>query len=665
MLASTTSTVSETILLALAVVILVGPYVVRQVHLPATIGLVLGGAIIGPDGIGWMDDGQLDGIGDIGLLYLMFLAGLELDMNLFKRYRSTAIQFGALTFAIPFLLGLGAGIALDYTRPAAILLGSIWASHTLVSLPEVKRFGLAGNRAVAVTVSATPLTDTLALIVLAAVTSGATDDPDSHSMIKLVVGLVALAVYCFLILPRLGEWIFRTLALERANRVVFMLGAFASAALLANAFGIEGLVGAFLAGMGVNRLAPEGGPLAERVEFFGSALFIPAFLIYVGTKLDLAALASWDTLGLALVFVGVVVVGKVGAATILGWREGFSRYEIGVMSGLSIGQAAATLAATLVGEAVGLFDEQVVNGVLVAVLVTILISSVTSSFFARRIPADRTIARPLMSKILIAVPAGGSDTAVLRFAGHVARKRGGEVLPVRIVDTGSDDEERARAEAEVERAAEEVASAGADALGVLRVDSSESDGIVNVIHEQQASLLVLPRADRATFTARFFGDPLEQIGRRSPIPVVVGKLPHHRFDRVVLVLQSGPGDSGTGADAEVGALVLAAIVATFDDVAPVVVVEGGDRRDADLDELSLPARTTVERHDLIDGSWFAQVPPTDLLIVTPGLRNETALRVAELTGEDVGVLVVAGPHRLGAHSPAPPSTHGMLGFIGR
>jgi len=204
---------------------------------------------------------------------------------------------------------------------------------------------------------------------------------------------------------------------------------------------------------------------------------------------------------------------------------------------------------------------------------------------------------------------------------------------------------------------------------VLRVDATPSDGIVNVIHEQQGSLLVLPRAYRATITERFFGDPLEQIGRRSPIPVVIGKVPHYRFQRAVLVLESGPGDSGTGADAEVGALVLASIVATFDNIAPVVVFDGddddGDDDDADLQELSLPPGTTVERLTAVDGSWFRNVPATDLLIVTPELRHETAMRVGELTDENVGVLVVAGPHRLGMRSPAaPPPTEGMLGFTG-
>lgn len=662
-LASTSTSISESILLALVVVILVGPFVVRLLFLPATIGLVLGGAIIGPDALGWVAEGQLDNLGDLGLLYLMFLAGLELDMNLFRRYRKTAFAFGGLSFTLPFVLGLAAGLALDYSRSAAILLGSIWASHTLISLPDVKRFGLSGNRAVAITVSATALTDTLALVVLAVVTSGAADEPGSSPMVKLVLGLITLGLYCLWFLPRLGEVVFRTLALERTNRVVFMLGAFSSAALVATAFGIEGLVGAFLAGMGVNRLAPAGGALVERVEFFGSALFIPAFLIFVGTQLDLAVLASWETLGLAAIFVAVVIVGKVAAAAITGWREGFTFYEVGIMAGLSIGQAAATLAATLVGQAVGLFDDEVVNGVLVAVLVTILISSITTSWFGRRIPPDRSIVKPLMSKLLIAVPPGGADEGMLRFAAHVARKSGAEIVPVRVVEPGLETDGRDEADAELERAERQLTGAGTDVVGILRIDSSTNDGIINVIHEQGASLLVLPRSRRLTVTERVFGDPFVQIGQRSPIPVAFGRVPNPKFERAVLVLEKRP-DRGLGADAEVGARVLTSVVATFENVTPVVVIEHGDG--SPLHGLTLPDDVEIETSAELDEAWLRNVPSTDLLILTSALLYDAGFRVEEIADEEVGVLVVAGPHRLGLRSPAaPPPAEGVLGFVGR
>ncbi len=159
-LAETTTATTEKVFVVLTVVLIVGPFLIGKLRLPATIGLVLGGAIVGPQTLGWIDRGQMDALGDIGLLYLMFMAGLELDLILFKRYRNAALGFGVITFTCPFVIGIVVGQLLGYSVATSILLGSIWASHTLVSLPEVKQAGLTGDRSVALTVSATALTDT-------------------------------------------------------------------------------------------------------------------------------------------------------------------------------------------------------------------------------------------------------------------------------------------------------------------------------------------------------------------------------------------------------------------------------------------------------------------------------------------------------------------------
>lgn len=640
MLALNTPPTAETLLCVLAIVILVGPFLAAKLHLPATIGYVLGGAIVGPLGLGWLAEGEMDALGDIGLLYLMFMAGLELDLVLFARFRGAAIRFGIFTFLAPFLLGVAAGVALDYSRASSILLGSIFASYTLVALPEVKAAGLMGNRAAAIGVSATALTDTLALVILAVITSGAADEPSGSPIISLSVGLVVLAVYCFVVLPRLGRWIFTTIAIERTSRFVFLLLAFSSAGLIADSFGIEGLVGAFLAGLGVNRLVPASGPLMERVEFMGSALFIPAFLVFVGTQLDLEALASVDTLRLSAIFIGALVLGKIIAALITGRLEGFTRMETWLLASLSIGQAAATLAATLVGASVGLFDDDVVNAVLVTVLVTILISSIGTARAAARIEPERSVQKPLGSRVLIGVTPAGADASILQLAASLARPTGGEVIPARVIESAAD---RAAARADIEAAEREVTAAGADVDGVMRVDSSPIDGLLAVVDEVEPTVLVL-QATRSTMTSRLFGRVSDEIGRRCPVPLLVGQIDGPSVERLVLVADAATSGSVRVPDVETAASVAALMLASTGGVPVVVVVDRPSR----LDGITLPDEHTVwstaDRPD-----WPAQLLPGDLVIVASALHPDSPVVAAK----ERSVIVVSAPYR------SPPRTAGF------
>jgi Kef-type K+ transport system membrane component KefB len=647
-LAETTAVTTEKVFVVLAVVLILGPFLVGKLRLPATIGLVLGGAIVGPQTLGWLDDGQLDPLGDIGLLYLMFMAGLELDLILFKRYRNAALGFGVLTFTLPFIIGIVVGQLLDYSVPTSILLGSIWASHTLVSLPEVKRAGLMGDRAVALTVSATALTDTLALIVLAVVTSGAADDPNGRPMVDLVVGLVVLGLYTLVVLPRIGPWVFRTIATERTTRLVFLIFAFASAGLVADLFGIEGLVGAFLAGLGVNRIVPAGGPLSERVEFLGNALFIPAFLVFVGTQLDLSALGSVSTLTLAATFLAIVLIGKTLAAAVTGRLQRLSIAQVGLMASMSFGQAAATLAAALVGESVGLFNEEILNAVLVTVMISILISSISTALFAARIEPETSGDRPLTRIILVGIAPAVDQSALLRMTAHLAAGVGGRVIPTRVFDRP---DARHLASTELEAAEHAVTGEGGDVEGVLRIDSSIIEGTLNVVDEENASLLVLPWQSTHSISERVFGDAVEEIGRRSAVPVVLGRVHRATFQRIVLI---APGlNRSQRLDIEVGAQVMTQLAAHDDGVEMVVVTHPGLR----VENLTLPEQF----RSVAINEWHETLRPDDLLITT-----SQHVRDAELWADTVdgpSMLVVAAPYRLRLTAASPSATSTTpLGF---
>ena len=348
--------------------------------------------LIGPNVLGVVDSsaGVVKELGDLGLLYLMFLAGLDLDLAVFARYRNHAITFALITFAFPMLFGVIAGEFLGYELNSAILLGSLFASHTLVSYSVVRGLGLATNRAVATTVGATVITDTMALIVLAVVSGTTTGQANGFELVvQIVLGLGILLAFCFGILPLVSRWFFRTLGHERTLRYVYVLGALLAAGTLAEVVGIEAIVGAFFAGLALNRLVPNEGQFMERIEFFGSALLIPLFLVSVGTVIDPSVLFDAGTLGVALVFTIACIGGKLVASLTTKPLFGYSWNEVGIAFSLSVAQAAATLAATFVGLRIGLLDTSAVNAIMLVIIVSLVASSVTARRFGALVPVPR------------------------------------------------------------------------------------------------------------------------------------------------------------------------------------------------------------------------------------------------------------------------------------
>lgn len=433
-------------------VLLLGPVLMQRAALPGLVGLLLGGYAIGPHGLGWIAPGNttIPELGQLGLLYLMFVAGVELDLNLLKRFRNRALGFGLLTFSFPMLLGVLAGFALGWGLAAALLLGSMLASHTLLVYPIVRGAGLASNPAAASVVGATVLADTLALVVLAAV-AGSTQQGGSLAelIVQIGLGLVALVAFCFVVLPRVARWAFDTLGTERTVRYVVALTALLSAATVAEVLQIEGIVGAFFAGLALNRLVPNEGPLMERIDFFGGAIFVPVFLVSVGLILEPRVMVEPETLGLAALLTVACLGGKGIAALLSRPLLGFTRSEVALAFALSTPQAAATLATVMVGLQIGLFSTTVVNATLVLILVSVIVSTIVATRAIATVPpAERR--RPLGARVTVAFarPEDARD-ALLRAAARAAAD-GGVVQPVLVrlehdPDPAEGVEERVRA----------------------------------------------------------------------------------------------------------------------------------------------------------------------------------------------------------------------------
>jgi Kef-type K+ transport system membrane component KefB len=364
-----------------AVVLLAAPVLAERLRLPGLVGIVLGGTLVGPFVLGWVErEGLVASLGELGLLFLMFIAGLELDLDEFQRNRKPALSFGALTFTIPFFLGLFLVLPFGYGLATAALYGSLWASHTLVSYPIVQERRLTRHRAVGMAAGGTVITDTLALFVLALVVGSVeSDEQPGVIVLKLTLGIAVLIAYCLVILPRIGRWSLEHLGRGTVPTFLFLLAGLTSAALVADRAGLEGIVGAFFAGLALNRLVRSTHMEAkESFEFVGAALLIPFFLLSTGMLLDPTQFREPDVLVLGTASLALVVVGKATAAYVSGRLNHFDASEVRLVFGLTIAQAAATLAAVTIGTRVGIFDEDLLSATLVVVLVTVLVSSIVT-----------------------------------------------------------------------------------------------------------------------------------------------------------------------------------------------------------------------------------------------------------------------------------------------
>ncbi len=416
--------------LVLFLVVIVGPPLMQRARIPGLVGLLLGGYVIGPHGLGLISSGSttIPELGTVGLLYLMFVAGVELDLSLLRRYRSSAVAFGLLTFACPAILGLAVGIALGWELSASILLGALLASHTLVLYPLIRRAGLSGDPIIAGALGGTVLTDTLTLTILAVISSTKRGTgSDAEIALQLVLGLAVLGVFCFLVLPWLVSRAFWILGSERPVRYVIAVAGFLSAAVVGEVFGIDGIIGAFFAGLALNRLVPNEGPLMHRIDFFGAALFVPVFLVSVGLLLNPSVMVKGETLGLAALFIAAALAGKFIAAQLTRPLLRAKKDEALLVFALTTPRAAATLAATTVGFQIGLFGESVVNAVLVVILVSMIVGTFVAEREKTRVQPPPLGRRALGEHVLVVVAHLDGAPLGLRIARRVADHRAGIV----------------------------------------------------------------------------------------------------------------------------------------------------------------------------------------------------------------------------------------------
>ncbi|MEB2324219.1 MAG: cation:proton antiporter [Sorangiineae bacterium] len=489
------------LIFAIVLVLFLGsPIVMARLRLPGMIGLILAGAVLGPNALGMLArDASFELLGAVGLIYIMFTAALEVDLGAFRKHGVHSVVFGLLTFSVPQGVGtLMARYVLGFEWPPAILLASMFASHTLLAYPIVSKLGLSADQAVTSTLGGTMFTDVAALLVLAVIAKMTTGEVNEAFWWQLGVSLVVFVSAILLGLPRLGRRFFQRFPDDGPGQFVFVLTTVFLCAALSHVAGLEPIVGAFLAGLALNRLIPHASPLMNRLVFTGDAIFVPFFLLSVGMLVDARVLFGglW-TWAVAISMTVTAILTKWMAARLTRLVFRFSHAEGQVMFGLSVVQAAATLAAVMVGNRIGLFDDAVVNGTIVMILVTCILGPWVVAKYApsmAKASAERggEAAAPSGTLIPLATAEHAEAAVELALLLSAASERA-PLYPAVVVEEGPDVAQRmADADAILAPAVAQASAAGRVAEPIKRLHPDPGRSLVRTRQELGAVNVVVP-----------------------------------------------------------------------------------------------------------------------------------------------------------------------------
>ena len=523
--------------LLILVIILSAPLLLNKLKIPHLLGLIIAGAIIGPNGLNLvLRDSSIILSGTAGLLYIIFLAGLEIDMGDFKKNSGRSFVFGMYTFLIPMALGIVAGLyVLHFSMETSILLASMFASHTLIAYPIISKLGITKDKSVTITVGGTMITDMLALLVLTVIVGMATGVIGEHFWTRLSISIVIFVLFVVIAFPIAGRWFFKHVQ-DSISQYIFVLVMVFLGAYLAELAGIESIIGSFLAGLSLNRLIPRSSPLMHRVEFIGNSIFIPFFLIGVGMLIDYRAFfTSFD------VMIIVATIAKYAAAWLTQKTFRMSVDQRRIIFGLSNAQAAATLAAVMVGynvilgqtpegEPIRLLNESVLNGTILMILVTCTMASFSAQRGAHNLAATASSETDETGdhKERILIPLSNEDTAeelVNLSLATKSKKNTHHLYALNILDNkvSGDDQQLKKSRRLLENAALTAAATDTHLQELQRYDLNVTNAILSVILEHRITDLVLGLHKEKGIPSSFLGRITEGILDYSDVTTLIYK----------------------------------------------------------------------------------------------------------------------------------------------
>lgn len=490
-------------------IILFAPILFNKIKVPHIIGLIVAGVIVGPYGLNLLKrDSSIVLFGTVGLLYIMFLAGLEIDLAEFKKNRKRILVFGLLTFIFPLVFGtLASYYLLGYGFLSSLLLASMFSTHTLVSYPIASKYGVIRNRAVSMTVGGTMITDILALLILAGIAGMTKEDVSSVFWVQLGVSTLIFVGIVFAVFPIVIRWFFKHFD-DSISQYIFVLAMVFLASFLAEVAGIEAIIGAFFSGLVLNKFVPHSSPLMNRIDFVGNALFIPFFLISVGMLVDVTVLVKgWGALKVAGVILFVALATKYLAAWLTQKIFKLSKAEGTMIFGLSASHAAATLAIILVGyniitgetasgEPIRLLNEDVLNGTILLILVSCGVSSFVVEGASKKLALDQdeqetnTPADKVNEKILVSLAYPDMVTQLVDFGIMLKSKKSDtSIYGLNVIDDETAANQNTVASRKIiEKAIAHAAASENSIIPITRYDSSISNGIVYTIKEHSVGL---------------------------------------------------------------------------------------------------------------------------------------------------------------------------------
>jgi Kef-type K+ transport system membrane component KefB len=535
----------------LLLIILLSPLLLKKLRVPGVIVLIISGVIIGPYGLNFLEKNSATELfSTIGLLYIMFIAGLELDLNEFKIHKNKSLVFGFFTFILPLSIGFPVCYYfLNYDFNASLLTSSMFATHTLVAYPIVSKYGISKNQAVAIAVGGTILTDTAVLIILAIIMGNSSGQLNSEFWIKLGVSLALFSIILFAIVPVIAQWFFRKLESEKHSHYIFVLSTVFFAAFLAELAGIEPIIGAFMAGLALNKLIPHSSALMNRIEFIGNALFIPIFLISVGMLVNIRVIFSGTTaLIVAATLTTVALFGKWVAAFLTQLVFKFTSSQRGLIFGLSSAHAAATIAIILIGYEAGLLDDNILNGTIILILITCLVASFATERAAKKIILDgdseilKSADKITEEKEIILLPIANFQNIerLLEFSVFLKNKKSKH--PISVLSVVSNNEEAEinilKARKKLEEVVKHASGTETDVRIITTIDHNTASGINRISKEIMADIVILGWPQKTGIIDKIIGEKVDNIIHNSDKTTLITALakPLIEHKRIVAVI---------------------------------------------------------------------------------------------------------------------------------
>lgn len=537
------------IFLLVLAIILLGPVVFRPLKIPPIVGLIIAGMAVGPYGFGLLErDASFRIFGEVGILYIMFQAAVEIDMlNLKRQYRKGLI-FGLLSFALPMLAGVfGARYAFDVSWGTALLIASMYASHTLVSYPAVSRFGLQNTRGAVIAVSGTIIAVMLALLCLAGVVQARIAGSFQPSLLFRL--LILTVIYCFVIgylFPFVTRRFFRANS-DSVVQFIFILALVFIASLIARLIGLEAILGAFYAGLVLNRMIPGRSPLMKNIRFVGDAIFIPYFLIGVGMLINVGVIfKSWGVVWVALNMSVVALLTKWIAAYAARRIFTLPALEGRLMFGLTSGKAAATIAAVMIGYSYGMLSEDIMNGAVVMILICCTVASVVTENAAKKIRIEMTsksleTEQPVTTEYarqIVSVSNPVTSEGLMRLALFMRNRLNQNPLTVLYVRTNNDSRARAMGHSAIQAAEKVSEEMAVEVRTAERFDINVASALRSVAIEEDATEILIGMHRKSNIVDSFYGTIVEQLTSATNRMVMMSRffIPVDTITRIVVVV---------------------------------------------------------------------------------------------------------------------------------